>query len=59
LFVMPLGLLLVATEIVRTAGVHHWFPAQVWLKINPEWHHRTNETLPCTYNGVCWIHMED
>jgi hypothetical protein len=56
---MPMGLSVAATEIVLTAGVHHWFPTQVWLKINPEWHHRANETLPCPSNGVCWIHMEE
>jgi hypothetical protein len=25
----------VATEVVPTAGVHHGFSTQVWLKINP------------------------
>jgi hypothetical protein len=38
---------------------HHWFSSQVLLKINPAWHHRSNETLPCPYSGVCWIHMEE
>jgi hypothetical protein len=37
----------------------HWFSTLVLLKINPAWHHRTNETPPCTYNGACWIHMEE
>jgi hypothetical protein len=40
-------------------GVHHWFSTQVLPKINPAWHHRSNETLPCPYNGVCWIHMKE
>jgi hypothetical protein len=26
---------------------------------HPAWHHRTNETHPCPYNAVCWIHMEE
>jgi hypothetical protein len=61
LFVMSLGLS-VATEVLLTAG--WWgpslsFPTQVLLKINPTWHHRASETLPCPYNGVCWIHMEE
>jgi hypothetical protein len=25
----------------------------------PTGHHRPNETLPCPYNAVCWIHMEE
>jgi hypothetical protein len=55
---MSLGLS-VATEIVLTAGVNHWFSTQVLLKINPARHHRSNETPPCPYNGVCWIHIEE
>jgi hypothetical protein len=31
----------------------------VLLKINPTRYHRANETLPCPYNGVCWIHLEE
>jgi hypothetical protein len=58
LIVRSLGLS-VATEIVLTAGAHRWFSTQVLLKINPAWHHRANETLPCPYNGLCWIHMEE
>jgi hypothetical protein len=38
---------------------HLWFWTQVLLKINAPWRHRTNETLPCPYSGVCWIHMEE
>jgi hypothetical protein len=49
LFVMSLWLL-VAPENVLT---------QVLLKTNPAWHQRANETLPCPYNAVCWIHMEE
>jgi hypothetical protein len=29
------------------------------LKTNPARHQRPNETLPCPYNTVCWIHMEE
>jgi hypothetical protein len=30
------------------------------MKTNPARHHqRANETLPCPYNAVCWIHMEE
>jgi hypothetical protein len=32
---------------------------QVLLKTNPVWQQRANETLPCPYNAVCWIHMEE
>jgi hypothetical protein len=50
----------VATEIVLTAKVHCSIcSTQVLLKINPAWHHRANETLPCPYSGVCWIHLEE
>jgi hypothetical protein len=60
LIVLSMGLT-VATDIVLTAGVHHWFSTstQDFHKINPAWRHRTNETLPCPYSGVCWIHMEE
>jgi hypothetical protein len=58
LFVMSLWLL-VATEIVLTAGIRHQFLSQVLLKTNHIWHHRPNKTLPCPYNAVCWIHMEE
>jgi hypothetical protein len=50
--------LLVAKEIVLTAGTHHGFLTRVLLKTNPAQHQRANETLPCPYNAVCWIHME-
>ena len=56
LFVMSLWLL-VAKEIAPPAGIRHLFLTQVMLKTNPTWHQRTNETLPCPYNAVCWIHM--
>jgi hypothetical protein len=59
LFVVLLFVLLVVTEAVPTVGIHHWFSTQVLLKIRPAWHHRANKTLPCPYNGVCWIHMEE
>jgi hypothetical protein len=49
----------VTTEVVLTAGVHHWYLTQVLLKIRPPWHHRANDTLPCPYNDVCWIHMKE
>jgi hypothetical protein len=58
LFVRSPGLL-VATEIVLAAGPHHWFSTQVLVKINLSWHNRSRETLPCPYNGVCWIHMKE
>jgi hypothetical protein len=32
---------------------------QVLLKTNTAQHQRPNETLPCPYNAVCWIHMEE
>jgi hypothetical protein len=52
--------LLVATEILLTAdGIRHQFLTQVLLKTNHIWHHRPNKTLPCPYNAVCWIHMEE
>jgi hypothetical protein len=35
------------------------FSTQVLLKINPARHHRIDETLPCTYTCVCWIHVEE
>jgi hypothetical protein len=35
------------------------FWPQVLLKTNPAWHQRSNETLPHTYNTVCWIHMDE
>jgi hypothetical protein len=57
LFVMSPGLS-VATEIVLATGVHPWFSTQVLLKINPVLHHQSNESLPCPYDGVCWIHLE-
>jgi hypothetical protein len=35
------------------------FLTQVLLKTNPAWHQRANETIPCTYNAVCWVNMEE
>jgi hypothetical protein len=46
-------------KIVLTAGISHWFLTQVLLKTNPAWHKRPNITLPCPYNAICWIHMEE
>jgi hypothetical protein len=56
LFVMSLWLL-VAAEIVLTAGIRHWFLTQVLLKTNPAWHQRPSETLPCPYNAVHCIYI--
>jgi hypothetical protein len=35
------------------------FLTQVLLKTNPAGPQRPNETSPCPYNAVCWIHMEE
>jgi hypothetical protein len=34
MFVVSLFVLLVVTEILFTAGIHHWFSTQVQLKIS-------------------------
>jgi hypothetical protein len=47
-------------KIVLTAdGIHHWFwPKFCW---KPTLHYTKEpiESLPCLYNAVCWIHMEE
>jgi hypothetical protein len=35
------------------------FLTQVLLKTNPAWHQRSNEIIPCPYNAVCWILLEE
>jgi hypothetical protein len=49
-------------EIVLTAGgsiTASLIFDPILLKTKLEGHQRPNETLPCPYNAVCWIHMEE
>jgi hypothetical protein len=55
LFVMSLWLLVAIEHVLTSAGIHHWFLTQVWLKPNPAWHHRPNETLTLFVHMQCWL----
>jgi hypothetical protein len=61
LFVMSLWLLVAARKLCWQLGSITDFLTQVkvLMKTNPARHQRANETLPCRYNAVCWIHMEE
>jgi hypothetical protein len=59
LFVMSLWLLVAGRKLCWQLGSITDFLTQVLLKTNPAWHQRANETLPCPYNAVCCIHMEE
>jgi hypothetical protein len=54
----PCGWLVAARKLCWQLGSITDFLTQVLLKTNPAWHQRANETIPCPWDAVCWIHME-